>query len=859
MTAIRYGNLHVQLLVQHGTRVDRVELETPAPRLHVSGLGQATPATGAPLVGRGELLDRLAGLAHPGWAVELRAACGFGKSSLLAALAARLAVSTAAPAVHLRVGAQPPDDILDQLVGALFTAHQPFRPTPQQRSGLLGNVRAVVVLDDVTLEPQQLAEVAAALPQCLVLLGNEQPVLDAGGVSVALQGLAEPAGLQLLARDLGRPLGPGEADDAARLCAAVRGQPLRLRHAAALAATGQHTLRGLADRAERDPAALDRLSVHALADTERRVLAVLALAAGAVLPGELVEVISGVDDLASQLDKLRRHGLVEQDHDRFGLPRCLGAGYRKLLVANLDIGAAARSLTSWLAQRDPSSADALGAASAAVQLVGRLAERGDWPELARLAEVTARVLTLAGRWELCWQVLQQGLHAAQQLGDLAAQARFAHDLGSMALCNDQLQQAEELLHHALALREQLGDHQGAALTRHNLELLTPPDHPPPRRSRRGERRERWRKRLPTLASLLGLLVFLLILVLRVIAPAQPSSTTTTLANPTTTATTTARTSPPTTSVRGGGPNAPGIGAPGAIRFPPIAVGAATTRAFPIGSTGTGPLRLGGFEVTGHNADFAVDGHCRHLTLRPGQSCQPTVKFTPTAEGSRRATLIIHQNLPGPATHVLLTGTGRPGTRPPLLKPSQRDFGSVNISPGHPAGGHTFTVVNPNTRPLAITGANVTGDPAFSVSKDGCSTSTLAPQGSCIVTVAFSPTTLGARTGVLTISSAQGSSSTAKLTGSGFVQLTLTVSGRGTVRDDQGHTCSGPATCTTRISASDQASITLTATPITATSTDPGTDFLGWGGACDHRDQESTCPLNLTKDTAVSAKFNPPVE
>jgi len=848
MTAIRYGNLHVQLLVQHGTRLDRVELETPAPRLRVSGLGQAALASGAPLVGRGELLDRLAGLARPGWAVELRAACGFGKSSLLAALAARLAASTAAPAVHLRVGAVPPDDVLDQLVGALFIADQPVRPTPQQRAGLLGNVRAVVVLDDVTLESQQLAEIASALPQCLVLIGSDsdQPVLDAGGVSVALPGLAEPAGLQLLARDLGRPLDQGEADDAAWLCAAVRGQPLRLRQAAALAATGQHTLRGLADRAERDPAALDRLSVHALAATERRVLAVLALAAGAVLPGELVEVISGVDDLAAQLDKLRRHGLVEQDHDRFGLPRCLGAGYRKLLVANLDLGASARSLTTWLAQRDPSSADALAAASAAVQLVGRLAERGDWPELARLAEVTARVLTLAGRWDLCRQVLQQGLHAAQQLGDLAAQARFAHDLGAMALCNDQLDQAEELLDRALALREQLGDHDGAALTRHNLEVLTPQGPPPLPRppDRRRERRERWRKRLPTLASLLGLLVFLLVLGLRVIAPAQPSSTTTTLPNPTTTATTTTRTSPPTTSVRGRGPNAPGIGAPGTIRFPPIVVGAATTRAFPIGSTGTGPLRLGGFEVTGDSADFAVDGHCRHLTLRPGRSCKPTVTFTPTAEGSRRATLVIHQNLPGPATHVLLTGTGLPGTRPPLLKPSQGDFGSVNISPGHPSIGHTFTVVNPNTRPLAITGANVTGDPAFSVSKDGCSTSTLAPQGSCAVTVAFSPTTLGAKTGVLTISSAQGSSSTAKLAGRGFVQLTLTVSKYGTVRDDQGHTCSGPATCTTQISAPDQASITLTETGF----------FEGWGGACESRGLEPTCHLDLTEDTAVTAEF-----
>lgn len=38
MTAIRHGNLHIQLLVQHGTRLDRVEPETPAPQVRVSGV-----------------------------------------------------------------------------------------------------------------------------------------------------------------------------------------------------------------------------------------------------------------------------------------------------------------------------------------------------------------------------------------------------------------------------------------------------------------------------------------------------------------------------------------------------------------------------------------------------------------------------------------------------------------------------------------------------------------------------------------------------------------------------------------------------------------------------------------------------
>src|SRR6266542_4401047 len=152
MTTIRYGNLQVQLLVSHGTRLDRVQLHPPAPRPRPSGLGQAAAPAGTPLVGRADLLDHLAGLSHPGWAVELRAACGFGKSSLLAALAARLADHAAAPAVHLRVGAQPPDDILDQLFGALYIADQPYRPTPQERASLFRNVRAFVVLDDVLQE-----------------------------------------------------------------------------------------------------------------------------------------------------------------------------------------------------------------------------------------------------------------------------------------------------------------------------------------------------------------------------------------------------------------------------------------------------------------------------------------------------------------------------------------------------------------------------------------------------------------------------------------------------------------------------------------------------------------------------------
>jgi hypothetical protein len=152
MAAVFYGSFRVAPLDQHGTRVDRLPAGTrlppfrrrdfAAPQRHDSGL-----------IGRSALLGDLARAARPGRAMELRAPCGFGKSSLLAVLADRLAASKSFPVMTVRVGALPPDDVLDQVFGALYTAGRPLKPSRKQRNGLLAHARAVIVLDDVGLEP----------------------------------------------------------------------------------------------------------------------------------------------------------------------------------------------------------------------------------------------------------------------------------------------------------------------------------------------------------------------------------------------------------------------------------------------------------------------------------------------------------------------------------------------------------------------------------------------------------------------------------------------------------------------------------------------------------------------------------
>src|SRR6266545_2352685 len=151
MAAVLYGNFHVELLDQHGARLDRLSLETPVPPLRFRDLAPPPPPS-TELLGRVHLLAELSRDVRPGWAVELWSPCGFGKSSLLGAVAAGLAFSRVAPVATVRVGSIAPEDVLDQLFAALYTANPPVKPASEQRGGLLAQTRAIVVLDDVGLE-----------------------------------------------------------------------------------------------------------------------------------------------------------------------------------------------------------------------------------------------------------------------------------------------------------------------------------------------------------------------------------------------------------------------------------------------------------------------------------------------------------------------------------------------------------------------------------------------------------------------------------------------------------------------------------------------------------------------------------
>src|SRR5262249_7426936 len=72
------------------------------------------------------------------------------------------------------------------------------------------------------------------------------------------------------------------------------------------------------------------------------------------------------------------------------------------------------------------------------------------------------------------RVLKTEFQAAQALEDRAAKARTLHQWGTRSLCLGDVGVARAALSKALRLREASGDQAGAAVTRHNLNLLRRP-------------------------------------------------------------------------------------------------------------------------------------------------------------------------------------------------------------------------------------------------------------------------------------------------------------------------------------------------------------------------------------------------
>jgi len=210
----------------------------------------------------------------------------------------------------------------------------------------------------------------------------------------------------------------------------------------------------------------------------------------------------------------------------------------------------------------------------------------------------------------------------------------------------------------------------------------------------------------------------------------------------------------------------GLSVPSAVNFQTaVPVGQPSTKAsvYVADPSSSGNINIANIAITG---DFSQTNTCPQV-LAAAASCIVSAIFTPTAGGTRTGTLVITDDAPGSPHVINLTGNG---LAPQLsMSPNSLTFGSQAIGASSSIQSVTLT----DTGGVAVTIASISTSGDFAESNK-CGTS-INPSASCQISVTFTPTAAGSRSGTLTIvDNASGSPHTVPLSGTGVSGLGLTV-------------------------------------------------------------------------------------
>jgi HYDIN/CFA65/VesB family protein/ASPM-SPD-2-Hydin domain-containing protein len=177
---------------------------------------------------------------------------------------------------------------------------------------------------------------------------------------------------------------------------------------------------------------------------------------------------------------------------------------------------------------------------------------------------------------------------------------------------------------------------------------------------------------------------------------------------------------------------------GTLRWNPAAVGVTgVSQIMEVKNEGGTAIKIESVEASG---DFYQQNTCGKELVQH-QSCAVTVWFQPTAAGERVGTVLIHDSDVTGMQQIFLTGVGSPLD----LSPVKMDFGNqVAESTSAP---QTVTITNRGGANVKIAAINVSGD--FVIPGKTCGDTVVAGK-SCQLSVSFSPTMSGVRTGALSI-------------------------------------------------------------------------------------------------------------
>jgi hypothetical protein len=216
-------------------------------------------------------------------------------------------------------------------------------------------------------------------------------------------------------------------------------------------------------------------------------------------------------------------------------------------------------------------------------------------------------------------------------------------------------------------------------------------------------------------------------------------------------------SPQTVSLLGDGVAPSVLLSPPALTFATQTVGTSSAPQL-VTLTNSGSQTLALTSIT-PSTGYAQTNNCG-LSLSPGAACSINVTFTPTVTAAQAGTMTIIDNAAGGSQVVSLAGTGS-GAPAVRLSPIALTFSNQTVNTS--SASQSISLTNTGAGPLTILSVATTGDYAQT---NTCGSS-VAAKATCKISVAFTPTTSGARHGTVVVTdNATSSPQSATLTGTG---------------------------------------------------------------------------------------------
>lgn len=406
--------------------------------------------------------------------IEVSGRPGVGKTAFLRQLANHpRADAFVDGVVYLTVRNQAASDLRQLLFDAFCECDRICKPTEPEIRRSLQDTRALILLDDVQLLPDEMEQVLDLAPRSAFVLATRHLSRTGEARTIALEGLPVDQAVSLLQREIDREFDAIERPLASTLCAALEGEPLRIRQVAALIRERGIPLEEMA----RDVVPNNLLAelVASIGDKERRALLALAALPGVPLHAQHISGFAEITDIEPSLSTLLGRGLVVRTQARYRIVEGVSDRLRRTEDLKPWVHRAVTYFTAWAERYRRNPETLLDHSEALLRAQQYAADTKRWGEVLQLGRIVEGALILEARWGAWAILLERCLAAARATGDRASEAWSLHQSGTRALCLGERATARTLLNQALSLRETVGDIDATAATRRNLSFLLTPD------------------------------------------------------------------------------------------------------------------------------------------------------------------------------------------------------------------------------------------------------------------------------------------------------------------------------------------------------------------------------------------------